>query len=102
MSLATDIRAALIPVWQQIWAELGKYKILSGPGIPADTLGGNGNLYFDTTGKALYGPKAVGAWGSGVSLAGSAGADGKTVRRGSGAPFSNGGGRGGPPSRWIT
>ena len=61
--------------------------VLSGDGAPASGLGVNGDLYFDTTGKAIY-TKAGGSWGSGVSLAGpqgipgSAGADGNEVELG--------------------
>ena len=49
---------------------------LSGAGAPSGGTGANGDAYFDTTGKTLYGPKTGGAWGSGTSLVGAPGDDG--------------------------
>jgi hypothetical protein len=49
---------------------------LSGSGAPSSGTGVDGDLYLDTAATRLYGPKASGAWGSGVSLIGAAGADG--------------------------
>ncbi|MEA2351825.1 MAG: hypothetical protein QOJ14_239 [Thermoleophilaceae bacterium] len=65
--------------------------ILSGSGAPAGTLGADGDFYIDTSVHAIYGPKTGGAWGSGTTLVGSqgtAGADGRTIRNGSGPPAS--------------
>ena len=83
--------------------------VLSGPGAPSSGLGANGDFYIDTTDWDIYGPKTVGAWGSGTSLVGPAGApgadgldgsdgaagadgadgvDGRTVLSGTGAPSS--------------
>ena len=41
--------------------------------------GANGDFYFATGSRTLYGPKASGAWGSGISLAGTNGTDGASV-----------------------
>ncbi|MEA2368228.1 MAG: hypothetical protein QOH38_946 [Thermoleophilaceae bacterium] len=65
--------------------------ILSGSGAPAGTLGADGDFYIDTSAHAIYGPKTSGVWGSGTTLVGSqgtAGADGRTIRNGSGPPAS--------------
>lgn len=43
--------------------------ILSGSGTPGSGLGANGNHYYDTTNFLWFGPKAAGAWPSGVALA---------------------------------
>jgi len=48
--------------------------ILSGAGAPSSGTGANGDFYINTTSSILYGPKAAGAWPSGVSLVGPAGA----------------------------
>lgn len=49
--------------------------VLSGAGVPDDGADGvDGDFYIDTDGPTLYGPKAAGAWGSGTSLVGPAGA----------------------------
>jgi hypothetical protein len=66
--------------------------VLYGAGAPSAGVGVNGNFYIDTTAHAIYGPKTGGSWGASTSLVGpsgsggSAGADGKTVIYGSGAP----------------
>ena len=49
---------------------------LSGAGAPSGGTGVDGDAYFETTGKALYGPKTGGAWGAGTSLVGAPGDDG--------------------------
>lgn len=51
-------------------------RILSGSGAPAGGLGVDGDLYYDSTNTRLYGPKAAGAWGGGVSLIGPQGIQG--------------------------
>lgn len=55
------------------------FSVLSGAGAPAAGLGVNGDFYIDTTAKAIYGPKAAGAWGSATSLVGPTGAAGTTL-----------------------
>ena len=42
--------------------------ILSGSGVPAKTLGINGDFYIDTKNLNLYGPKASGVWKVSTSL----------------------------------
>lgn len=49
-------------------------QIRSGSGAPGSGVGANGEFYIDTAATALYGPKTAGAWGSGTSLIGPAGA----------------------------
>lgn len=51
-------------------------QILHGSGTPSAGLGVNGDVYLDVTNNILYGPKAAGSWGAGVSLVGPAGATG--------------------------
>jgi hypothetical protein len=63
--------------------------ILGGNGAPSDSLGKDTDLYFDKTGKQIYGPKTNGTWGAGVSLVGPqgpAGATGPTGPTGSQGP----------------
>lgn len=40
--------------------------IYTGSGAPSSSLGADGSVYYDTAGGFLYGPKASGAWGTGV------------------------------------
>lgn len=48
--------------------------ILSGVGAPTNSLGKDGDLYFETSSKFIFGPKANGAWPlSGTSLTGPVG-----------------------------
>jgi hypothetical protein len=49
--------------------------ILNGTADPTSQ-GVNGDFYINTTTNTIFGPKAAGAWGTGVSLVGPAGADG--------------------------
>lgn len=42
--------------------------ILSGPGIPAKTVGIDGDFYIDTKNLNLYGPKVKGSWKLTTSL----------------------------------
>jgi hypothetical protein len=44
--------------------------VLNGSGAPAGGTGVNGDFYIDTAAWDIYGPKAAGAWPSGVSLIG--------------------------------
>lgn len=51
--------------------------VLNGHGAPASSLGVDGDWYVDNTtptSLVIYGPKAAGAWGSGVPFGGSGGA----------------------------
>jgi hypothetical protein len=51
--------------------------ILNGVGLPANTLGKNGDFYIDISSYVMYGPKIAGAWSPyGTSLRGQNGADG--------------------------
>lgn len=44
--------------------------VLNGAGAPGAGVGIDGDFYIDTTAKAIYGPKAAGAWGAGTSMIG--------------------------------
>lgn len=55
--------------------------ILNGSGAPGAGLGVNGDFYLDTAANAIYGPKTGGAWGSGTSLIGPAGADANPAKQ---------------------
>lgn len=44
--------------------------MLYGEGTPASGLGRSGDLYIDTANAYLYGPKAGGSWGAGISIQG--------------------------------
>lgn len=62
-----------------------------GSGVPGAGLGSNGDFYLNTANGDIYGPKAAGAWGAVIfniaeGQQGPAGADGRTVLSGSGAP----------------
>ena len=71
-----------------------------GIGVPANSLGSDGDFYIATDTHFIYGPRAGGMWPAGTNLTGpsggsggigatgAAGADGKTVRYGTGAPAS--------------
>lgn len=51
--------------------------ILNGTGVPASSLGNNGDFYLDTASEILYGPKAGGAWPAiGTELVGKQGLQG--------------------------
>jgi len=60
--------------------------VLYGSGAPSSGTGVNGNFYLDDIGWAIYGPKASGAWPSGVSLVGPTGATGSTGATGPTGP----------------
>jgi len=62
----------------------------SGTGSPAAALGLNGDYYLDKTTGNLYGPKAVGAWGSPLILKGATGANGTNGTNGSTTLSGNG------------
>ena len=54
----------------------GASPVLAGDAPPTGGIGNDGDLFLDRTGKTLYGPKAAGAWPSGIDL--SNGAPGPT------------------------
>lgn len=51
-------------------------EFIAGVGAPTADKGKVGDLYFDTTGKALYGPKTAEGWGAPKSLKGEKGEKG--------------------------
>ena len=55
----------------------GGYSVLNGTVNPTSE-GVNGDFYINTATSTIFGPKASGAWGSGTSLIGPAGATGST------------------------
>lgn len=61
----------------QEFAERG-VMVRTGDGAPGGEIGINGDFYIDITNKRIYGPKALGAWGEGVPLAGEKGDTGDT------------------------
>jgi len=78
--------------------------VLSGVGVPSNSIGNNGDFYLDTSTWTIYGPKANGAWPAGVSLVSQAsgggsggngsggsgsGSTGGHIWSGSGAPTDN-------------
>jgi hypothetical protein len=66
--------------------------VRNGAGAPSGGVGVDGDFYLDTTAHRLYGPKTSGAWGSGVSLIGPAGADGAAGATGPTGPAGAAGG----------
>ncbi len=73
-----DVVGVLVPLDE---VELGAVPasrpgFLSGAGAPQAGLGTVGDLYFDTKGKAFYGPKTANGWGAAVSVQGPRGAQG--------------------------
>lgn len=65
--------------------------LLSGTGAPSNALGSTGDVYIDTAGGALYGPKADGSWPFATSLIGAQGVAGPTGPTGlTGAPGASG------------
>lgn len=57
--------------------------ILSGNGVPAATLGKEGDFYLDKTTSNLYGPKTAAGWGTPISMKGTTGATGAVGAAGS-------------------
>jgi hypothetical protein len=49
--------------------------VLSGAGAPAPGLGADGDYYLDAAGRAIYGPKSGGGWGSAWALSGPPGSE---------------------------
>ncbi len=60
--------------------------VRNGAGVPAAGLGVDGDFYIDTAAAEIYGPKAGGDWGAGVSIIGPQGVPGEAVLSGFGAP----------------
>ncbi len=60
--------------------------VLNGTANPTIGNGVDGDFYINTTTKQLFGPKASGAWGSGTSLIGPAGATGSQGIQGATGP----------------
>ena len=69
-------------------------KVYHGAGAPSETFGNSGDLWVDTAGQRIYGPKANGAWGTPMNLApglpGPTGASGAGSTGPTGAPGSQG------------
>ena len=77
--------------------------VLNGTSNPTAVIGSNGDFYINTTTNTLFGPKAIGAWPTGVSLVGqqgdpgtpgTPGLDGKTILNGTSNPVSSTGSNG--------
>lgn len=64
--------------------------LLSGSGAPGGGLGNDGDMYLDYTAYDIYGPKAGGVWGSGTSILGTIGSNGKTILNGTVDPTTEG------------
>ena len=65
----------------------GASPVLAGTSPPTGGIGVNGDLFIDTANKLLYGPKAGGAWPSGINLSnGPTGSIGTTGPTGSTGP----------------
>jgi hypothetical protein len=60
--------------------------IRSGAAAPSNSTGSDGDFYIETTTNKIYGPKAAGAWPSGISLVGPTGAAGATGAIGATGP----------------
>ena len=50
--------------------------ILSGEIVPDNTVGADGDFYFNTANRTMYGPKTAGAWGNATTLVGAQGPQG--------------------------
>jgi hypothetical protein len=64
--------------------------LLSGTSAPSSGTGVNGDFFINTAASIIYGPKAGGAWPTGVSLAGPTGATGATGQAGPAGPAGQG------------
>ena len=82
----------------------GGSPVLAGSGAPTGIMGGVGDLYLDTTGKYLYGPKdAVTGWGAGLDVSsGPSGPTGATGMTGPSSMITGPTGRTGPTGPNIT
>lgn len=63
-------------------------QFLEGAGAPSSGSGGNGDFYFDSTARAIYGPKIAGAWGGATSLVGATGPTGDVTPAATAAAIS--------------
>jgi hypothetical protein len=70
------------------YSEAGKdgTSVLSGAGIPNFAIGKVGDIFIDTIGKVMWGPKNNSSWGAGFALVGPTGVAGKSILNGAGAP----------------
>jgi hypothetical protein len=57
--------------------------VLNGTSNPTAAIGTNGDFFINTSSNTLFGPKAAGAWPTGVSLVGTAGTNGTNGLAGS-------------------
>lgn len=69
-------------------------KILSGTAAPTSSQGADGDYFFNTATKTLYGPKAGGAWPAGTSLQGAKGDTGDAGAKGDKGDTGAGGAKG--------
>jgi hypothetical protein len=60
--------------------------LISGAGIPSNSIGKVGDFFVDTVGKVMWGPKNITNWGAGIALVGPTGLPGKTIMSGTGTP----------------
>jgi hypothetical protein len=60
--------------------------VLSGAGIPSNSIGKRGDYFIDTVGHVLWGPRNDNSWGAGFALVGPQGLPGKSTLNGAGAP----------------
>jgi hypothetical protein len=58
--------------------------VLSGAGIPNFAIGKVGDMFIDTIGKVMWGPKNNSSWGAGFALVGPTGLPGKSMLHGGG------------------
>ncbi len=89
VNIAVDLVGYTLPVSEV--SGLAGSKFLVGDTVPGSGTGADGDMYFDTDTKDLYGPKTGGSWGSPVAnLGGGAdGADGASFLSGSGVPANS-------------
>ncbi len=80
---ALKINASLTTLADAVEALQAGGSLLSGSGAPGAGLGDLDDVYIDTVGRALYGPKGASGWGAGGSLVGPTGADGPAGPAGS-------------------
>lgn len=81
------VSSAQVPGTDAAWAVIAAVgatgatpnTILSGTTDPSSGTGNNGDFYINSTSNTLFGPKASGAWPTGVSLVGPTGAAGPGV-----------------------
>jgi hypothetical protein len=80
LNLVLDVVGYLVPISSVDGIAGGGNTILNGNGVPAASLGNNGDYYVDNTTKNLYGPKTGNAWPAPpTSLIGPKGDAGPTI-----------------------